>query len=70
MSARAAREKMYEHASAILAKSSSVSRLYHERDSRSHKSGDASTDTKPKGKRNVPVIPCITFGWARHKQYL
>jgi hypothetical protein len=63
MSARAAQEKMYEHASAILAKSSSASRLFHERhlgvDSRAHKSGEADADVKPKGKRNSLVLRCI-----------
>ncbi|XP_021928560.1 uncharacterized protein LOC110834074 isoform X3 [Zootermopsis nevadensis] len=53
MSARAAREKMYEHASVILAKSSSSSLLYHEKslgvDSTAHKSGQIELDLKPKG---------------------
>jgi hypothetical protein len=57
---RAAQEKMYEHASAILAKSSSASRLFRERDlgvdSRAHKSGEADTDVKPKGKRHFFVL--------------
>jgi hypothetical protein len=48
---------MYEHASAILAKSSSASRLFHEGDlgvdNKAHKNGEADTDMKPKGKRNV-----------------
>jgi hypothetical protein len=63
---------MYEHASAILAKSSSASRLFHERDlgvdARAHKSGEVDTDMKPKGKGNILVLRCIMFGWARHKQ--
>ncbi|XP_033608263.1 uncharacterized protein LOC111866670 isoform X5 [Cryptotermes secundus] len=53
ISVRAAQEKMYEHASAILAKSSSASWLFRERhlgvDSRAHISGQADTDVKPKG---------------------
>jgi hypothetical protein len=68
LSAKAAREKMYEHASAMLAKSSSASRLYREKDSRAHSIGDGSTDIKPKGKRNVLILQCIMFGWVRHKQ--
>jgi hypothetical protein len=55
MSARVAREKMYEHASAILAKSSSSSQLLRERDlgveSAAHKSGEMELDMKPKGKK-------------------
>lgn len=55
MSARAAREKMYEHASALLVKSSSYSRLSHESDptvgSRIEKIGESDADIKPKGKK-------------------
>jgi hypothetical protein len=55
LSARAAREKMYEHASAILAKSSSSSQLFHEKDlgtdSTAHKNGKMELDMKPKGKK-------------------
>jgi hypothetical protein len=57
MSARAAREKMYEHGSAVLEKSSSYSRLFHESDhsvgSRVEKIGESDTDIKPKGKKNI-----------------
>ena len=57
MSARAVREKMYEHGSAVLGKSSSYSRLSHESDhsvgSRVEKSGESDTDIKPKGKKNI-----------------
>lgn len=60
---RAAQEKMYEHASAILAKSSSASWLFRERhlgvDSRAHMSGQADTDVKPKGKRYSLVLRCV-----------
>lgn len=60
MSARAAREKMYEHASVILAKSSSSSLLYHEKslgvDSTAHKSGQIELDLKPKGKKKYSGI--------------
>lgn len=68
LSARAAREKMYEHGSAMLAKSSSSSRLCRGEDSRVHSSADGSTDMKPKGKRSVLMLHCIMFGWVRHKQ--
>jgi hypothetical protein len=54
---------MYEHASAILTKSSSASRLFRERhlgvDTRLHKSGESDADVKPKGKRNSFVLRCI-----------
>lgn len=59
MSARAAREKMYEHGSAVLAKSSSYSRLLHESDhsvgNRTEKNGESDADIKPKGKKNILV---------------
>jgi hypothetical protein len=59
MSARAAREKMYEHASAVLAKSSSYSRLLHKSDhsvgNRIEKVGESDNDIKPKGKKNILV---------------
>jgi hypothetical protein len=60
MSARSAREKMYEHASALLAKSSSYSRLFNESDhgvgSRTEKSGELDSDIKPKGKKDILVF--------------
>ena len=50
---------MYEHGSAVLAKSSSYSRLIHESDhsvgSRVEKTGESVADVKPKGKKNVLV---------------
>ncbi|XP_069701361.1 uncharacterized protein [Periplaneta americana] len=52
ISAKAAREKMYEHASAILSKSFSSSRLYHEKDSGAEstaQNAEGDTDMKPKG---------------------
>jgi hypothetical protein len=59
MSARAARDKMYEHASALLSKSSSYSRLSHESDptvgSRIEKIGESDAEIKPKGKKNILV---------------
>jgi hypothetical protein len=59
MSARAAREKMYEHASAVLAKSSSYSRLFQESDhsggNRTETNGELEADIKPKGKKNILV---------------
>lgn len=63
MSARAAREKMYEHGSTILAKSSSSSRVFHEKDlsvdSTAQKSGEVEADMKPKGKKSVLVLRCM-----------
>jgi hypothetical protein len=77
MSARAARDKMYEHASAVLAKSSSHSRLFHENDrgvgSRTEKSGELGADIKPKGKKNILVYKMqyiFLFGWAEYKTAL
>jgi hypothetical protein len=75
MSARAAREKMYVHGSALLAKSNSYSRLFHESDhsigSRVEKSGELDADIKPKGKKNIleyySTICIFIFGWERHK---
>jgi hypothetical protein len=59
MTARAAREKMYEHGSAVLAKSGSYSRLFHESDhsigNRIEKSGESDADIRPKGKKNILV---------------
>lgn len=50
---------MYEHGSAVLAKSSSYSRLLHESDhgvgSRTEKTGELDADIKPKGKKNILV---------------
>ena len=50
---------MYEHASALLSKSSSYSRLSHESDptvgSRIEKIGESDAEIKPKGKKNILV---------------
>lgn len=62
---------MYEHASAILVKSSSSSQLSHEKDlvdSTAHKSGEMEQDMKPKGKKKYSgmkedVLYC--FIWLR-----
>jgi hypothetical protein len=54
---------MYEHGSTILAKSSSSSRVFHEKDlsvdSTAQKSGEVEADMKPKGKKSVLVLRCM-----------